>query len=91
MDPINGSAFTPKVFLSRPCVQATSTPPVRRPLFLPKYSPDLNPIERFFPKLKHWMRQAARRSPDAACDVIGEILKTSLSNGVFKLLQKIWI
>ena len=27
--------------------------------FLPKYSPDLNPIEKFFAKLKHWLRKAA--------------------------------
>ena len=27
--------------------------------FLPKYSPDLNPIEKFFAKLKHWLRNAA--------------------------------
>jgi putative transposase len=26
---------------------------------LPKYSPDLNPIERLFSKLKHWLRAAA--------------------------------
>lgn len=26
--------------------------------FLPPYSPDLNPIEQSFSKLKHWMRQA---------------------------------
>lgn len=31
--------------------------------FLPKYSPDLNPIEQFFAKLKHWLRKAARRAP----------------------------
>jgi putative transposase len=31
-------------------------------LFLPKYSPDLNPIEQFFAKLKHWLRQASARS-----------------------------
>ena len=30
--------------------------------FLPKYSPDLNPIEKFFAKLKHWLRKAARRT-----------------------------
>lgn len=33
-----------------------------RLLFLPKYSPDLNPIERLFAKLKHWMRQACART-----------------------------
>jgi len=27
-------------------------------LFLPKYSPDLNPIEMAFAKLKHWLRKA---------------------------------
>ena len=42
--------------------------------FLPKYSPDLNPIEKFFSKLKHWLRKAAKRTPDAVCDAIGTIL-----------------
>lgn len=31
--------------------------------FLPKYSPDLNPIEMLFAKLKHWLRKAAPRTP----------------------------
>jgi transposase len=31
-----------------------------RLFFLPKYSPDLNPIEKLFAKLKHWLRKAAR-------------------------------
>ena len=44
--------------------------------FLPKYSPDLNPIELFFSKLKHWLRKAAKRSVDAVCDAIGTILDT---------------
>jgi transposase len=42
--------------------------------FLPKYSPDLNPIEQFFAKLKHWLRHAAQRTPDAVCNAIGHIL-----------------
>ena len=46
-----------------------------RLLFLPKYLPDLNPIERFFSKLKHWLRKAAKRSVDAVSCAIGEILK----------------
>ena len=45
-------------------------------LFLPKYSPDLNPIEQFFAKLKHHMRQAAERTYDALCQAIGSILHT---------------
>jgi len=42
--------------------------------FLPKYSPDLNPIEMFFAKLKHWLRKAARRSADALYNAIADIL-----------------
>ena len=42
--------------------------------FLPKYSPDLNPIEKFFAKLKHWLRKAARRTVDAVYNAIAEIL-----------------
>ena len=34
-------------------------------LFLPKYSPDLNPIEQVFAKLKHLLRKAQARSYDA--------------------------
>jgi transposase len=44
--------------------------------FLPKYSPDLNPIEQFFSKLKHWLRKVARRSQDAVCNAIGDVLDT---------------
>ena len=47
-----------------------------RLLFLPKYSPDLNPIEQLFAKLKHWLRNAAARTPDALCSAIGHILHT---------------
>lgn len=32
--------------------------------FLPKYSPDLNPIEQVFSKLKHMLRKAQARSYD---------------------------
>jgi transposase len=42
--------------------------------FLPKYSPDLNPIEMFFAKLKHWLRNAARRTPEAVYHAIADIL-----------------
>ena len=44
--------------------------------FLPKYSPDLNPIEQLFAKLKHWLRNAAGRSVDAVSNAIGHILGT---------------
>ena len=42
--------------------------------FLPKYSPDLNPIEQVFAKLKHFLRKAAARTVDAVCLAIGEVL-----------------
>jgi transposase len=42
--------------------------------FLPKYSPDLNPIEQVFAKLKHLLRKAAARTVDAVCAAIGELL-----------------
>jgi transposase len=37
--------------------------------FLPKYSPDLNPIEMLFSKLKHGLREAAKptRTPSSIC------------------------
>ncbi len=47
-----------------------------RLLFLPKYSPDLNPIEQVFSKLKHRLRTAAARTPDDICEAIGQILPT---------------
>jgi transposase len=42
--------------------------------FLPKYSPDLNPIEQLFAKLKHLLRSAAARTAEAVCDAIAELL-----------------
>jgi transposase len=42
--------------------------------FLPKYSPDLNPIEQVFAKLKHLLRKAAARTVETICSAIGEIL-----------------
>ena len=54
--------------------------------FLPKYSPDLNPIEMFFAKLKHWLRKAARRTPDAIYHAIARILP-DVSPRMRKLLR----
>jgi transposase len=43
-------------------------------LFLPPYSPDLNPIEQVFAKLKHFLRKAKERSVDEVCSTIGALL-----------------
>jgi transposase len=40
-------------------------------LFLPKYSPDLNPIEQVFAKLKHKLRKERARTIDALYAAIG--------------------
>ena len=45
-------------------------------LYLPPYSPDLNPIEKFFSKLKALLRKAAKRSIDALWKEIGKLLNT---------------
>ena len=49
-------------------------------LFLPPYSPDLNPIEKLFSKLKARLRQAAKRDIDALWREIGELLNTVSPN-----------
>ena len=43
-------------------------------LFLPPYSPDLNPIEQLFAKLKHLLRKAAERTVEATWKQIGQLL-----------------
>lgn len=43
-------------------------------LYLPPYSPDLNPIELAFSKLKRLLRDAATRSVEAPWNTIGRLL-----------------
>lgn len=43
-------------------------------LFLPPYSPDLNPIEQVFAKLKTLLRKAAERSIETVWKRIGQLL-----------------
>ena len=47
-----------------------------RLLFLPPYSPDLNPIEQVFSKLKHRMRKARSRCREMLWRNVGDILET---------------
>src|SRR3954463_10155963 len=54
----------------RPLIRAVGA----KLFFLPRYSPDLNPIEQVFAKLKHLLRKAAARTVDAVCAAIGELL-----------------
>ena len=43
-------------------------------IFLPPYSPDLNPIEQVFAKLKHLMRKAQPRDVEATWRKAGQII-----------------
>ena len=45
-----------------------------RLLYLPPYSPDLNPIEQAFAKLKALLRSAAARTIEALWHTIGQLL-----------------
>jgi len=44
--------------------------------FLPPYSPDLNPIEQVFAKLKTLLRKAEARTVDATTASLQHILRT---------------
>ncbi len=45
-----------------------------RLLYLPSYSPDFNPIENAFAKLKALLRKAAMRTVEGLWSSIGELL-----------------
>lgn len=45
-------------------------------LYLPPYSPDLNPIENFFAKLKTLLRKAARRTTETLWEEIAHLLQS---------------
>jgi transposase len=44
-------------------------------VFLPSYSPDLNPIEEAFSKIKHLVRKAAEREREALNEAIAAALR----------------
>ncbi len=58
----------------RPAVRKAIRSVGARLLFLPPYSPDLNPIEQVFAKLKHLMRKAAERTHEKTWRRIGSLL-----------------
>lgn len=45
-----------------------------RLIYLPPYSPDLNPIEQAFAKLKAMLRKAGERTRDGLWNAIGQSL-----------------
>ena len=56
-------------------------------IFLPKYSPDLNPIEQVFAKLKTLLRKKAARTVEAICTAIGDLLGSFTSQECANYLQ----
>lgn len=48
--------------------------------FLPPYSPDLNPIEKLFAKLKTLLKKAAHRTVEALWNEIGSLLNSFSSD-----------
>ncbi len=42
--------------------------------FLPPYSPDLNPIEQAFAKIKHWMRSTQKRTAEDTWRHVGNLV-----------------
>ena len=46
-----------------------------RPIFLPAYSPDLNPIEQLFARLKSFLRKMKARTVEQLWRAIGSFLK----------------
>jgi transposase len=55
--------------------------------FLPKYSPDLNPIEQVFAKLKHLLRKEHARTAEAVCEAVGRLLQAFSSNECANYLE----
>jgi transposase len=56
-------------------------------LFLPKYSPDLNPIEMAFAKLKAHLRKAKARTYDALWKALGDICNLFSPNECWNFLK----
>jgi transposase len=56
--------------------------------FLPPYSPDLNPIEQAFAKIKHWMRDAQKRTIEETWRHVGHLVATIQPDECTNYLQK---
>ena len=59
-------------------------------LYLPSYSPDLNPIEEAFAKVKGLLREAEVRTYEAVVETIGRALSAVTAPGRSRLLRALW-
>lgn len=48
--------------------------------YLPPYSPDLNPIEKLWSKVKSWLRRVAADTQDGLVRAVGEVLRNVAAN-----------
>ena len=71
-----------------PKVRALIEAAGRSLLYLPPYSPDFNPIENAFAKLKALLRKAAERTVAGLWDAIGRILDTFTPGRMRQLLRR---
>lgn len=58
----------------RPAIRQAIRAAKAKLLYLPPYSPDLNPIEQMFSKLKHLLRKASERTAENTWRRIGSLL-----------------
>jgi transposase len=56
------------------CIQRLVSEARARVLFLPAYSPDLNPIEMMWSKVKNLLRSLEARTPEELITAIGQAL-----------------
>lgn len=56
-------------------------------LYLPSYSPDYNPIEEAFSKIKEILRRAAARSREALVEAIGQALSAISSQDAWSFFK----
>jgi transposase len=56
--------------------------------YLPPYSPDLNPIEQAFAKIKHWMRAAQKRTIADTWRHIGSLVCNHRTSRMQQLLRQ---
>lgn len=70
--PVTWSCSTISARTREPPCAGPSRPPARL-WFPPPYSPDLNPIEQAFSKVKHWLREAQARTSEDLIDRLRQI------------------
>jgi transposase len=60
---------------------------VRIVLYLPLYSPDLNPIEEAFAKIKGLLRKVGARTHEALLEAIGRALEAVTTNNAWGFFE----